>query len=514
MARPKKNIDKEQVAKLAALNCTFEEIAAYFDVDKSTISRRFATDIKKGREIGKISLRRNQFNLSKTNPGMAIFLGKVILNQKETGTPENETTSYNSITNAIDANVVFFNNLTSLRKGKKILLNRGGTRSGKTYSIAQMYVDIMLTGKIGDIKIEGDIGVFRKSLPHLKKTVLIDIEQILQKRGLEENRDYRHHRTEHYFEANGRKIYYDSINTEKEIQKVRGLALGCIWFNEANESYLEAFKQLRMRGKKDVIIFLDFNPDDENVWLNEELEKCTNPDLMPLIDVIVSTYKDNIFMPEEQAKRIESFRLDTDYWNIYGKGQYGTLKGLIYKNWQTFKEYPIGNYTTVYGHDFGFTADPSALLQAKLLKGTNKLFLESKFYRTGMYTGQIIQANKEHNKENHPVFGDCSDPRIVSEMRNAGINIFKPKKGISKMIDYVNHFDIFVHEDDIHTLNEIKKYKYMLDENGKSTGIPIDFNNHLMDALGYLAIGLIEFLHIPLEELIKFRIESRKNDSN
>ena len=81
--RPQKEIDVEQLGKLAALQCTYDEIAAWFGVDKSTISRRFATEINEGREKGKISLRRKQWKLADTNANMAIFLGKNYLGQKD-----------------------------------------------------------------------------------------------------------------------------------------------------------------------------------------------------------------------------------------------------------------------------------------------------------------------------------------------------------------------------------------------------------------------------------------------
>ena len=64
MARPKKKIDEEQVFRLAQLQCTFVEIAAFFDCDAGTISNRFSDVVAKGREVGKMSLRRSQFKLA------------------------------------------------------------------------------------------------------------------------------------------------------------------------------------------------------------------------------------------------------------------------------------------------------------------------------------------------------------------------------------------------------------------------------------------------------------------
>ena len=106
MARPKKDIDGKEVQKLAELQCTYEEIAAFFDCDKSTISRRFTTEVLKGREVGKISLRRKQFKLADTNGAVAIFLGKNYLNQRdsrEIDTGDNLNDRLSQIASALEA---------------------------------------------------------------------------------------------------------------------------------------------------------------------------------------------------------------------------------------------------------------------------------------------------------------------------------------------------------------------------------------------------------------------------
>ena len=67
----------------------------------------------------------------------------------------------------------------------KIVINRGGTRAGKTYSICQMLVNWLLTGVIRDnLTIEkGVASVVRKTLPALKATALKDFEEILANTG-------------------------------------------------------------------------------------------------------------------------------------------------------------------------------------------------------------------------------------------------------------------------------------------------------------------------------------------
>ena len=84
MARPFKELDPEQLRTLAALGCTYEEIGAVLKVSADTLSRRYAEPIKQGRENGKASLRRLQWqSANKGSVAMLIWLGKQWLGQKE-----------------------------------------------------------------------------------------------------------------------------------------------------------------------------------------------------------------------------------------------------------------------------------------------------------------------------------------------------------------------------------------------------------------------------------------------
>ena len=83
--RPKKEIDYILSEKLANIMCTQEEIATMFDCDVRTLQRdkEFCRVFKKGKENGKMSLRRNQWRLSEKNTAMAIWLGKQYLGQRD-----------------------------------------------------------------------------------------------------------------------------------------------------------------------------------------------------------------------------------------------------------------------------------------------------------------------------------------------------------------------------------------------------------------------------------------------
>jgi hypothetical protein len=85
VGRPLKKIDPKQVEELAAIQCSYAEMAAVLDCNPSTLQRRFAQAIEKGRERGKSSLKRAQWNkaVNDGNPTMLIWLGKQHLGQSD-----------------------------------------------------------------------------------------------------------------------------------------------------------------------------------------------------------------------------------------------------------------------------------------------------------------------------------------------------------------------------------------------------------------------------------------------
>lgn len=82
MARPKLEIDEEQVLKLAQHGCTVEEIADFFECSRDTIHGRFSAELRKGKAELKIGLRNWQIAAAKKgNVAMMIWLGKQLLGQ-------------------------------------------------------------------------------------------------------------------------------------------------------------------------------------------------------------------------------------------------------------------------------------------------------------------------------------------------------------------------------------------------------------------------------------------------
>jgi hypothetical protein len=89
LARPKAKIDLVELEKLCAMQCTDEEIAAFFGVSTKTVERRrkvqrFSDVMEQARAKGRVSVRRNLFRLaSNGNVAAAIFLAKNLLGYRD-----------------------------------------------------------------------------------------------------------------------------------------------------------------------------------------------------------------------------------------------------------------------------------------------------------------------------------------------------------------------------------------------------------------------------------------------
>lgn len=406
---------------------------------------------------------------------------------------------------------VYLRNIEAVEIGKRIISNKGSSRSSKTRSLIDIHLDFLLTGFVGTRRIDGNAGVFQKSLPFLKKNLLEDILKVIEERGMVINEDINWNKTECYFEIDGRKWFYGSLNNESEIAKVKGLGLGLIWFNEAHDILYAAFKQLNMRARKNAIFFLDHNPENENSWVKTEIEE-KRFEAIGDVEVIHSTYKDNRFLPESTVQEIENFKLtDPDWFNIYGLGQYGSLKGQIY-TYEEYTELPRAKFTTFSGQDFGFTNSKDALIDVYYRmnhkEGIAELYLKPRLYRNGILPNELTSLVNEIMDDDRYLYADSEDARMIGDERNAGINVFRAKKSVQRAIKLGKCFKLFVHKDDIELQKEFKMYRYQKDPNNdqRFLNIPVKGHNvheHLINALQYALLGAVDMKIIPLPKNFK-----------
>lgn len=383
----------------------------------------------------------------------------------------------------LDVTPVFTKNYAS---EKKIKVNRGGTRSSKTRSIAQLSVLWLFTGQISRERIIGK-GVWstvRKYSTTLDATVIRDFEEELEKQNL--YAAVQHNKTKRTYIYGGRMVEFFGADDEK---KLRGAKRNILYCNEANElEFKTQFFQLLIRTEDDV--FIDFNPDDENVWINTELEQKRAHDMKD-VEVIVSTYKDNTFLPLSLIKEIEYLeKTDPEFWKIYGLGQYGKVFGQIFENYTIVDKIPEDATFIANGGDFGFTNDPTATIE--VYKQNGELWVNQLIYQRQMTNPDIANRLKELKKDREETIFDSSEPKSIKELQNLQINVVPAEKGadsIRNSIDILKRYKINITANSVDLIKEIKTYKWVLDKSANPTQVPVDFNNHAIDALRYVALN-------------------------
>jgi len=362
----------------------------------------------------------------------------------------------------IKATAIFEKNYEAILGDKRFIINEGGSRSSKTYSLCQLMIIYCLQN---NNKV---VSVIRKTFPALRATVLRDFIEILKEIGL--YKQEMHNKSEHiYTFANGSMVEFFSVDDE---QKIRGRKRDIAWCNEANELYFDDFTQLNMRTE-DRLIF-DYNPSDSASWLYE----------LPADESIKikSTYKDNPFLPDSIKAQIEDLkRTDEALYQIYALGEKAISKSNIYSQWSFVAHRPAKFVKYVYGLDFGYN-HPTALMRVYYCD--NDIYIEPVIYESYLTTTMLIEKLATLNIEQTvTILADYSRPEIIQEMNIAGYDVQNANKVVKKGIDNLKTFGVFC-QDDKAIKREYENYKwkkigdFITDE-------PVKLFDDAMDAIRY-----------------------------
>jgi phage terminase large subunit len=84
------------------------------------------------------------------------------------------------------------------------------------------------------------------------------------------------------------------------------------------------------------------------------------------------------------------------------------------------------------------------------------------------------------------IFADAAEPKSISEIHKYGFNI-KPsfKNALSTQISWLKGYDIYITQQSLNGIKELRNYKWKTDKDGKAVNEPIDLWNHFLDALRY-----------------------------
>jgi phage terminase large subunit len=360
----------------------------------------------------------------------------------------------------------------------KIVVQQGGTRSGKTYNIL-LWIIFSYCEKNSD-KI---ITICRKTYPALRGTVMRDFLTILKEQEIYS--EEHHSKTASEYRLNGNTIEFISLDMP---QKIRGRKRDLLFANEANELNFEDWQQLLFRTNEKVII--DFNPSEEFHWIYDHVLNRKD------VEFYQTTYRDNPFLGAEIKAEIERLKdIDENYWRVYGLGERGQSKSLVY-TFQTCKHIPVEAKLVSYGLDFGFSNDPTSLVKTYILG--DDMYTEELIYRTGMTNQDIANEMKVLGLDrSNEIFADSAEPKSIEEIYRMGWNVKPTVKGsINLGIDIIRRYRLHVTESSFNMIKELRNYKFIEDKNGQITNKPVDNFNHALDALRYSVVNKISNSHL------------------
>jgi phage terminase large subunit len=373
----------------------------------------------------------------------------------------------------IQATTVFQKNWDSKTR---FVVNIGGSRSTKTYSILQLLIVKALESTEPLV-----ISIVRKSLPSLRISVLRDFFNILNELDLYNAEA--HNKTENTYQLNNTLFEFFSID---DAQKRRGTKRDILFINEANETTYEDFFQLNIRTTQQV--FLDFNP-SETFWYNDHIQPRED------VTIIHSTYKDNPYLNQDQINEIERLQFtDKQYYEIYGLGQFSGNMGLIYTYIPVDEIPSYGAKLVALGMDFGFSNDPTTLIE--IWVWNDVLYLNELIYEPNLTNQDIANKMDEYGIDKYvEIVADSAEPKSIEEIRRMGFNIKPAHKGpdsIMNGIDILKRYRLHITKQSVNLIKELNNYKWIVDKNGNVLNKPVDMFNHGLDAVRYVALNKLK----------------------
>jgi phage terminase large subunit len=364
----------------------------------------------------------------------------------------------------IKATPVFYANKKAYEDGFPVICNEGGSRSSKSYSVVQLLIHIAISNP------NTRISMVSHSLPHIKRGVYRDFKGIMEQWNIWDEKDFRYTDFIYTFK-NG--SYIELFGLE-DPDKAKGPARDILFVNEANLISKALFDQLLIRTTGQV--FLDWNPADFISWVYEVADNPTNKR-------IHSTYLNNISnLSDSQIRNIEQYKdLPDDFmWKVYGLGERGSAKEIIYTQWKQYDEAPDGD--VFYGLDFGYV-HPAALIKVTHHEGQN--YFEEIVYQSGLTLSDLSRLIKEKLPERATIYADAAEPKSIEELYRQGFNIKPAQKDVWAGIVKMKSYPINLHYNSKNLRREFMSYKWKKDKNDNVIEEPVKANDDLMDACRY-----------------------------
>ena len=200
---------------------------------------------------------------------------------------------------------------------------------------------------------------------------------------------------------------------------------------------------------------------------------------------IHTTYKDNQeYLSESFLNQIEALQKHNPkkYEHTILGGWLDKAEGVVFTNWK-FGEFNPDKLQTSFGQDFGFSIDPTTLVEVAIDKNKRKIYVKEHLYKPKLTTSEIAVINKQVCGGNL-IIADSAEPRLIAELQSQKCNIQPTEKGagsISAGIALMQDYEIILDQDSQNIAKEFNNYIY----SDKKSGLVVDNFNHAIDAIRY-----------------------------
>ncbi len=377
------------------------------------------------------------------------------------------------------------NKYNGLFSDSRYFVVTGGRGSGKSFSINSFL--LALTYEVGHV-----ILFTRYTLTSAHVSIIPEFIEKIE--IIERYSDFHITKDEIINKKTGSKIIFKGIKTSSGTQtaNLKSLAGVTTWvLDEAEElTDEETFDKIdfSIRNKiKDNRVILILNPATKEHFIyqkffeNKGVEAGTNI-VKDDVTYIHTTYLDNIenlsksFL--DQIKDIKERRPEKYKHTILG-GWLDKAEGVIYNNWR------VGEFNndngSVFGQDYGFSNDPTTLVETSIDKSKKLIYVKLHIYQTQLVTTELARLNN-HFSKGGLIVGDNAEPRLIAELKYQGNNVVPcVKHKITEGIEMLRDFEMIIDENSIDLIKELNNYSWL----ERKSQTPIDKYNHALDALRY-----------------------------
>lgn len=368
----------------------------------------------------------------------------------------------------------------------------GGRNSGKSFGVT-MFV-LHLTYEEGH-----KILYTRYTMTSAEKSIIPEFLSKIELMGVEEHFEVT--KKEIINKLTGSSILFSGIQTSSGSQTANLKSISGIttWIlDEAeemtNEDEFDTIDlSVRVKGKDNRIIMI-MNPTTKEHFIYGKFFEARGVSggfngQKEDVNYIHTTYLDNIDNIEKGSLknilRIKEKEPDKYQYVIMG-GWRNRAEGVIFTDWE------IGEFRTdsdsVFGQDYGFSNDPSTLIEGSICKKTKRIWLREHLYQKGMTSQQLEHANRRYAKDSLIVC-DNADPRLWQSLRATGLNMTPTLKfpdSINKGIAIMQDYHIIIDPKSINLIKEFNNYAWKVKASNGGKSVPIDMWNHGIDAARYL----------------------------